>query len=75
MLLHAPDQQFFDGTAGAPQMLFERRFEKIIFGAESSNYDVAADGRFIMVRRKNPVTPTEIHVVLNWPDTLGVPAR
>jgi len=25
-----------------------------------------------MVRRKNPVTPTRIRVVLNWPDGFGL---
>jgi len=59
-----------------PLMLFEGRFEKIVIGAGSANYDVSADGsRFVMVRRKNPLMPTVIDVVLNWPEALGVPAR
>ncbi len=63
-------------SASAPQLLFEGQFEETIFGGQNSNYDVSPDGRrFVMVRPKNPVTPTAIHLVLNWPETLGVPAR
>ena len=63
-------------SASAPQLLFEGQFEETIFGGQNSNYDVSPDGRrFVMVRPKNPQTPTAIHLVLNWPETLGVPAR
>jgi len=63
-------------TASRPQLLFEGRFERAIFDGESSNYDVSPDdGRFLMIRRKNPQTPTEIHVVLNWPEALRVSVR
>ena len=63
-------------SASAPQLLFEGQFEETIFGGQNSNYDVSPDGRrFIMVRQKNPFTPTTIHLVLNWPETLGAPAR
>jgi hypothetical protein len=61
--------------AGPPQVLFAGRYERTIFGGESSNYDVSEDGRFVMIRRNNPQTPTEIHVVLNWPEALGVSGR
>jgi hypothetical protein len=57
---------------GAPTALFEGRFEMKGYGGSSANYDVARDGRFIMVRRKNPITATVIHVVLNWPRALGI---
>lgn len=57
---------------GAPTALFEGRFEMKGYGGSSANYDVARDGRFVMVRRKNPITPTVIHVVLNWPRALGI---
>jgi len=40
------------------------------YGGSTANYDVSRDGRFVMVRRKNPVTPTVIHVVLNWVQAL-----
>ena len=55
----------------SPRTLFEGRFEKNNLGSRAANYDIALDGqRFVMVRRKNPVTPTVIHVVLNWPEAL-----
>jgi serine/threonine-protein kinase len=63
-------------TASPPRLLFEGQFEKTRFGGWNSNYDVSPDGkRFIMIRRKNPVTPTVIHVVLNWPKALGIPTN
>jgi len=56
----------------APEVLFEGRFRKTLWGSEAANYDVSPDGsRFVMVREKNPVRPTVIHIVLNWPDALG----
>ncbi len=58
-----------------PQELFQGEFERIDIGGNNSNYDVSIDGRFVMIRRKNPLRPTVIHIVLNWPETLGVPTR
>lgn len=59
-----------------PEPLFEGRFVKIEIGGGNANYDVSPDGRrFIMVRQKNPVTPTVIHVVFNWPEALRAPTR
>ena len=43
-----------------------------IMRTASSAYDVSSDARFLMVRRKNPVTPTRIRVGLNWPDVFGL---
>jgi serine/threonine-protein kinase len=58
-------------AAGAPQLLFEGRFEQASDAANSAaNYDVMPDGRFVMVRRKNPVAPTVIDIVLDWPTAL-----
>ena len=57
--------------AGVAKGLFEGRFRKGYGGGEPADYDITPDGsRFVMVRQKNPVTPTVIHVVLNWPETL-----
>jgi len=54
-----------------PEVLFEGRYRKTLWGAEAANYDVSLDGsRFVMVRAKNRVMPTVIHVVLNWPAAL-----
>ncbi len=38
--------------------------------AVTPDYDVMSDDRFIMFRRRNPLTPTIIHLVLNWPEAL-----
>jgi serine/threonine-protein kinase len=54
-----------------PEVLFEGRFRKSDWGAQSANYDVSLDGtRFVMVRDKSPVLPTVIQVVFNWPEAL-----
>ncbi len=56
----------------APEALFEDRFEYDLSGGQIANYDVSVDGsRFVMVRRKNPVTPTVIQVVFNWSEQLN----
>jgi serine/threonine-protein kinase len=57
--------------AARPAVLFEGQFEMKGYGGASANYDVARDGRFIMVRQKNPVRPTTIRIVLNWPEALA----
>jgi dipeptidyl aminopeptidase/acylaminoacyl peptidase len=55
----------------APEVLFEGRFRKTRWGAETANYDVSADGsRFLMVQDRNRERPKVIHVVLNWPAAL-----
>jgi eukaryotic-like serine/threonine-protein kinase len=58
---------------GPPELLFEGRFERTQWGALAANYDVAPDGRrFLMIRRKHPVAPNVIHLILNWPEALDV---
>jgi hypothetical protein len=49
---------------GAPQVLFEER-EMFAPSQARRNYDVAPDGRFLMLVRARQEQPT-IHVVLNW---------
>ena len=58
-----------------PTPLFETSFDRaqLGLGATAPNYDVSGDGRFVMVRRTNPLTPTMINVVLNWPEVFGIP--
>jgi serine/threonine-protein kinase len=51
----------------APQLLFEGPYEPDPAPSGSVNYDVAPDGRFLMVQSA-PLT--EIHVVLNWMEEL-----
>ena len=61
------------GMPDTPQLLFADSFEPALPGPGIPNYDVSSDGtRFVMVRRKNPVRPTVIRVVLNWPEVFGL---
>jgi Tol biopolymer transport system component len=64
-----------DGPAfepAAPRLLFSGNFIRSE-GDDHANFDVAADGRyFYMIREKNPLRPTEIEIVLNWPVALGL---
>ena len=53
---------------GEPVLLFSGPFETNPGG--NPDYDVAADGRFMMIQRAASATPTEIHVVLNWAEEL-----
>ena len=52
-------------SAGTPRLLFEDRYE---FGtAGTAAYDVASDGRFLMVQSVEPErAATQINIVLNW---------
>jgi eukaryotic-like serine/threonine-protein kinase len=53
-----------DGIApGLPTPLFEGDYDHEIVG--NANYDVAADGRFLMLRRGDP-SKGHLMVVLNW---------
>jgi serine/threonine-protein kinase len=45
------------------EVLFEGRY--LMFGA-FHNYDVAPDGRFLMIQESGESTPPYIHLVLNW---------
>ena len=61
------------GIADVPQPLFVDDFERTQIGQGQADYDVSLDGsRFVMVRHKNPVTPTRIRVVFNWPQVFGL---
>ncbi len=51
------------GSPGTPSVLFERRYE---LRPNERGYDLAADGRFIMVRTPDESLPRQITVVLNW---------
>jgi serine/threonine-protein kinase len=54
-------------SAGAPRVLFEGRYQ--ISDTSSDGYDVASDGRFLMVEPIAPPQPApQIAVVLNWFD-------
>ena len=49
-------------------VLFEHRY---VYGAQPPSYDVAADGRFLMIKAADTsVAIAPITVVLNWFETL-----
>ena len=55
-------------TAGAPEVLFEQQYYSF---RRSRNYDVAPDGRFLMIKEGSPTddgsAPTaQIILMLNW---------
>ena len=53
-----------DFEAGLPEMLFEHDWMQ-----GQSSFDVAADGRIVMIRDETPPA-TSIEVVLNWTQQL-----
>ena len=55
-------------VAQRPRVLFEGAYDSWPYSVRE--YDVTADGRFIMVKSKLGSTPLEIHVVLNWAEEL-----
>ena len=55
--------EFENGEVGQPRMLFEAPYVRDQTNG-SPNYDVGADGRFLMIRRAE--STARVHVVLNW---------
>ncbi len=54
-------------TRGKPIELFEGSYAVDPFGNDAINYDVAPDGRFVMIKEgKEDSAPVRINVVLNW---------
>lgn len=54
-------------TAGKPTLLFQGRYV-----VEPIDYDVAPDGRFLMIKPgEEEQAPPRLHVVLNWIDELA----
>ena len=50
--------------AGNPEQLFEGRFEVAPGG--NQNYDVAPDGRFLMLRNERGAASTQLNIILHW---------
>jgi len=50
-------------TARRPRILFEGRYERHRL---SPNYDVARDGRFLMIKTPRELAPRQVNIVLNW---------
>lgn len=53
-------------VGGPPRALFEDHF--VPGAAGEPGYDVAPDGRFLMLRAESAAAPRQIRVVLNWLD-------
>ena len=51
---------------GLPRVLFEGSWLLEPIGRGNANYDVAADGRFLMAFRETTDVSRRLHVVLNW---------
>lgn len=51
-------------SAGNPRALFEASFAVDAFGADTRNYDMADDGRFIAVGATEATQ--QLNVVINW---------
>jgi hypothetical protein len=61
-------------TASLPRMLFEGRYQ--VSDTSSGGFDVASDGRFLMIQATIPEQPaTEFNIVLGWFDDLKARAR
>jgi hypothetical protein len=61
-------------TASSPHMLFEDRYQVADTGI--GGYDVASDGRFLMIQATVPEQPaTEFNIVLNWFDDVRTRVR
>ncbi len=60
------------GTFGSSRVLFQRGYAFSPIGRGNPNYDVAADGRFLMVSRAADEGVVPIHVVLNFFEELKV---
>jgi serine/threonine protein kinase len=56
--------------AGKPAELFDRRFDR---GGTAGGYDVSPDGQTFVMTRSEHANPTEIRVVVGWPEI--VPAK
>jgi eukaryotic-like serine/threonine-protein kinase len=49
-----------------PRTLFEKRFQSTSSKYGPRDYDLAPDGRFVMVKPSPDAPPTQIQVVMNW---------
>ena len=57
--------------AGRPEFLFEGPYATGHYGGNpGTNYDVAGDGRFLMILPDSAKNPARLHVVLNWAEEL-----
>jgi len=54
-------------AAGTPRLLFDAPY---LLGDTGTNYDVATDGRFLMVASTTDTSPSPLSIVSNWFDEL-----
>jgi serine/threonine-protein kinase len=59
-----------EAPPAVPTLLFEGRYESDPFSNDATNYDVARDGRFVMVRRDPERGRQRLDVVVNWLEQL-----
>jgi len=59
-----------DFSAASPKVLFENPAYHRNFTSGEFNYDVAPDGRFLMIRREDALVDLHVNVVLNWTEEL-----
>jgi hypothetical protein len=50
-------------AAGEPQVLFKGRYDSQLF---LRDYDVAADGRFLMLKTPEEHVARQVNIILNW---------
>jgi hypothetical protein len=51
-------------SAGTPEALFPDNYDRE--HRDDRNYDVARDGRFLLLKIDAPPGPPHLHVVMNW---------
>jgi len=51
-------------SAGSPRVLFEGRYD--LSALADQHYDVSPDGEQFVMMTVGEVSPTPIHIVLNW---------
>ena len=57
-------------SAGKPQELFDASFDR---GGAVDGYDVTPDGKMFLMTRSERPNPTEIRVVVDWPQDITTP--
>lgn len=57
-------------TAGKPDVLFEGDYAADTIGPGNQNYDVAPDGRFLMIKLSGGPSESRIHVVVDFDEEL-----
>ena len=59
-----------DLRIGKPRKLFEDRYYRPPAHPQGVAYDIAPDGRFLMIEEGEPLEPMSIQVLVNWTEEL-----